>query len=167
MKKIIALLGIFSAFAFASEAATHSTDIIPRTINFVIFVAILWYLVGNKAINFFKERRETIASRLQEIEEKLKETKARKEALKAELENAKVKAKEMVETAKKEAELLQNRIKSQTEEEIAILQKHFEEYKVLEAKKVKKEAVKSFLEEALKDVHISSDEAAKLILKVA
>ena len=167
MKKIIALLGVFGVFAFASEAATHSTDIIPRTINFIIFAAILWYLVGNKAINFFRERKEGIASRLQEVEEKLKEAKAKKEALKAELENAKVTAKEMVETAKKEAELLQNRIKAQTEEEIKNLQKHFEEYKVIEARKVKREAVKSFLEETLKDVHISSDEAAKLILKVA
>jgi len=167
MKKIIALLGLFSAFAFASDAAAHTTDIIPRTVNFLIFAAILWYLVGNKAINFFKQRKEGIASRLQEIEEKLKESKARKEALKAELENSKVKAKEIVETAKKEAEYLQNKIKAQAEEEIALLQKHFEEFKVLEAKKVKKEVVKEFLEETLKDVHISSDEAAKLILKVA
>lgn len=167
MKKIVALLGLFSAFAFASEAAAHTTDIIPRTINFLIFVAILWYLVGNKAINFFKERKNKIASRLQEIEEKLKESKARKEALKAELENSKIKAKEIIEDAKKEAQYLDNKIKAQTEEEIALLQKHFEEFKVLESKKIKKECVKEFLEETLKDVHISSDEAAKLILKVA
>ena len=167
MKKIVALLGIFSAFAFASEAATHTTDIIPRTINFLIFAAILWYLVGNKAINFFKQRKESIASRLQEIEEKLKESKARKEALKAELENSKIKAKEIVENAKMEAKYLENKIKAQTEEEIALLQKHFEDFKVLESKKIKKEVVKEFLEETLKDVHITSDEAAKLILKVA
>jgi len=167
MKKIIALLGLFSAFAFASETAVHTTDIIPRTVNFLIFAAILWYLVGNKAINFFKQRKEKIASRLQEIEEKLKESKSRKEALKAELENSKIKAKEIIENAKMEAKYLENKIKTQTEEEIALLQKHFEEFKVSEAKKVKKEAVKEFLEEILKDVHIKSDEAAKLILKVA
>lgn len=167
MKKIIALLDLFSAFAFAADAASHTTDIIPRTVNFLIFVAILWYLVGNKAINFFKQRKEGIASRLQKIEEKLKESKARKEALKAELENSKIKAKEIIEEAKREAKYLENKIKTQTEEEITLLQKHFEEFKVLESKKVKKEAVKEFLEEILKDVHISSDEAAKLILKVA
>ena len=166
MKKIIALVGVFSAFAFASEAA-HTTDIIPRTINFIIFAAILWYLVGNKAINFFKQRKESIASRLQEIEEKLKESKARKEALKAELENSKIKAKEIVKDAHNEAKYLEEKIKSQTAEEIALLQKHFEDFKVLESKKIKKEVVKEFLEEILKDVHISSDEAAKLILKVA
>ena len=166
MKKIVALFGVLSVFAFASDAAAH-TDIIPRTINFLIFVAILWYLVGNKAINFFKERREKIASRLQEIEEKLKESKANKEALKAELEKSKAKAKEIIEDAKKEADFLANKIKTQTEEEVAILQKHFEDFKVAESKKVKKEVVKEFLEDTLKDIHISSDEAAKIILKVA
>ena len=167
MKKIIVLLGLFSAFAFAADAANHTTDIIPRTVNFLIFAAILWYLVGSKAINFFKQRKEKIASRLQEIEEKLKESKSRKEALRAEFENSKIKAKEIIEDAKMEAKYLENKIKTQTEEEIALLEKHFEEFKVLEAKKVKKEAVKEFLEELLKDVHIKSDEAAKLILKVA
>ena len=166
MKKIVVLITVFGAFAFASEAA-HTTDIIPRTINFLIFAAILWYLVGNKAINFFKQRKENIASRLQEVEEKLKESKARKEALKAELENSKIKAKEIVENAKNEAKYLENKIKSQTQEEIALLQAHFEEFKKLESKKIKKEVVKEFLEETLKDVHITSNEAAKLILKVA
>ena len=166
MKKIVILFGVFSAFAFASEAA-HTTDIIPRTINFLIFAAILWYLVGNKAINFFKQRKESIASRLQEIEEKLKESKARKEALKAELENSKIKAKEIIKDAHNEAKYLEERIKSQTAQEIALLQKQFEEFKEIESKRVKKEVVKVFLEEILKDVHITSDEAAKLILKVA
>jgi len=166
MKKTVLFLSLFGVFAFASEAAGH-TDIIPRTINFLIFVAILWYLAGNKIVNFFKQRRENIAKKFQEIEEKLKESKARKEALKAELENAKVKAREIVENAKKEAELLESKIKAQTEEEIKILQKQFEEFKKYETQKAKKEVVEAFLNETLRDIHITSEDAAKLILKVA
>ncbi len=166
MKKTVLFLSLFGVFAFASEAAGH-TDIIPRTINFLIFVAILWYLAGNKIINFFKQRKENIAKKFQEIEEKLKESKAKKEALKAELENAKVKAREIVENAKKEAELLEAKIKVQTEEEIKILQKQFEEFKKYETQKAKKEVVEAFLNETLKDIHITSEDAAKLILKVA
>ncbi len=168
MKKIALLLGLFSAFAFASGdySITH-TDFIPRTINFLIFVAILWYVGGNKLVNFFKQRKEKIAKQFQEIEEKLKESKARKEALKAELENAKIKAKEIIENAKKEAELLEVKIKEQTEEEIKILQKQFEEFKKYETQKAKKEVIEMFLKETLKDVHITSEDAAKLILKVA
>jgi len=164
MKKLALLIGLFSTFALASEAAAH-TDIVPRTINFLIFVAILWYLAGNKIVNFFKQRKERIAKQFQEIEEKLKESKARKEALKAELENAKIKAKEIIENAKKEAELIDKKIKDQVEEEIKILQKQFEEYKKYETQKAKKEVVEIFLEETLKDIHISSEDAAKLILK--
>ena len=165
MKKIALLSVVLSAIAFASEAAAHHTDIIPRTINFLIFVAILWYLAGNKIVNFFKERKDKIAKQYQEIENKLKESKAQKEALKAELENAKAKAKEIVENAKEEAELIKNKIKAQTEEEIKIMQKQFEDYKKYETQKAKKEVVKVFLSEALKDVHITSEDAAKLILK--
>jgi len=169
MKKLAFLGLVFSGVLFASEAAeaVHHTDIIPRTVNFVIFVAILYYLTWDKIITFFKNRRESIAKKFQEIEDKLKESKEKKEALRKELENAKLKAKEIVENAKAEAKLLEEKIKAQTEEEIKLLQKQFEEFKKVETNRVKKEAVREFLEEVLKDVRLSSEDAAKLILKVA
>ncbi len=165
MKKIIAFLGIFAVFALAGDFS--HTDIIPRTINFIIYAAILWYLAGNKIIGFFKQRKEQIAKKFSEIENKLKESKLRKEALKAELENAKVKAKEIIENAKMETELINKKIKQETEEEIKILQKQFEEFKQMEQNKIKKEVVREFLDKALEEIHISSDDAVKLILKVA
>jgi len=165
MKK--ALLIALGVFAFASEAASGHTDIIPRTINFLIFVALLWYLVGDKVKRFFAERREKIAKKFQEIENKLKESKERKEKLKEELIQTKKFAEEIIETAKKEAELVEKKIKASVEEEIKILQKHFEEFKESEIKKAKQEAVKEFMDEVLKDVHITSEDAAKLILKAA
>jgi len=165
MKKALLLLVILSVSVFASDIS--HTDIIPRTINFIIYVAILWYLAGNKVINFFKQRKENIAKKFSEIENKLKESKLKKEALKAELENAKVKAKEIIENAKMEAELIEKKIKAQTEEEIKLLEKQFEEFKVLEENKIKKEAVKEFLDKTLAEIHISSEDAVKLILKVA
>ncbi len=167
MKKVTLLGAIFASALFASEAAAGHTDIIPRTINFLIFAAILWYLVGDKAKKFFAERKERIAKRFQEIEEKLKESKARKEALKAQVSEAKQMANEIIETAKKEAELIEKKIKAQVEEEIAILQKHFEEFKENEIKKTKQEAVKEYLDDIFKDVHITSEDAAKLVLKAA
>ena len=108
MKKL-GLITLFSAAAFASEMAAH-TDIVPRTINFLIFVAILWYLAGNKIINFFKQRQENIAKRFQEVQSKLKEAKTKKETLKAELENAKAKAEEIVNNAKEEAKHIEEQM---------------------------------------------------------
>ncbi len=163
MKKVL-LVTLFSVAAFANEMAAH-TDIIPRTINFLLFVAILWYLAGNKIVNFFKQRREKIAKRFQEVESKLKEAKAKKEKAKAELENAKVKAEEIVKNAQAEAEHIKEIIKQQLEEEIKILEKQFEEFKKYETQKTRKEAVKEFLDETLKDVHVTSEDAAKLLIK--
>ncbi len=165
MKKLL-LIGILSVFAFANEAAS-GTDIVPRVINFLIFAAILWYLVGNKAIAFFRNRKEEIANKFQKVEDELKAAKQKKEELQAKLEEAEIKAKEIVEDAKKEAEFIYNKIIEETKEELAILEKHFEEAKVNEIRKAKKEAVKAFLENVLKDVHLSSEDAAKLVLKVA
>ena len=167
MKKAL-LIALLSAVAFASEAAANGgTDIVARTINFLIFAAILWYLVGNKAIAFFKNRKEEIASKFQEIENRLKEAKNRETALKRQLEEAKIKATEIIEDSKKEAEHIYNSILEETKAELEMLEKHFEEAKIAEIRKAKREAIKAFLEDVLKDVHLSSEDAAKLVLKVA
>jgi len=168
MKKALFLVALFSGVLFANEAvAGGGTDIVARTINFLIFAAILWYLVGNKAIAFFRNRKEEIANKFQEVENRLKEAKQRKEELKAKLEEAKLKANEIIEDAKKEADHIYASIIQNTKAELEMLEKHFEEAKIAEINKAKREAVKAFLEDVLKDVHLSSEDAAKLVLKVA
>jgi len=166
MRKLL-LVAFLGGLLFASEAASSGTDIVARTINFIIFVAIIWYLVGNKAISFFRNRKEEIARKFQEVENKLKEAKLKKEELKAKLEEAEIKATEIIEDAKTEAEHIYNKIIEETKVELEMLEKHFEEAKVAEIKKAKREAIKLFLEEVLKDVHLTSEDAAKLVLKVA
>jgi len=161
MKKLLFI--VIGTFLFASEGV--ETDIVARVINFLIFAAILWYLVADKVVSFFRERKEKIAKKFQEVEEKLKETKEQKEMLKAKLEEAKVKANEIIEDSKKEAELIYNNIIKEAKEEVELYKKHFEEFKEIEIKKAKKEAVKEFLEDVLKDVHITSEDAAKIVLK--
>ena len=161
MKKLLFIL--IGTFLFASGAG--ETDIVARTINFLIFVAILWYLVVDKIIAFFKERKEKIARNFQEVEERLKTAKEQKEMLKAKLEEAKVKANEIIDDSKKEAGLIYSNIIKETKEEIELYKKHFEEFKEIEIKKAKQEAVKEFLEDVLKDIHITSQDAAKIVLK--
>ena len=168
MKKFAFLVALLGSFLYASEAmGSGDTDIVARTINFLIFAAILWYLVGNKAKTFFENRRNEIANRFQEVENKLREAKEEKEALLAKLEEAKKMANEIVEDAKSETKVIYDNIINSTKEEIALLEKHFEEAKKYEIAKAKKDAVKAFLTDVLKDVHISSEDAAKIVLKVA
>lgn len=167
MKKISFLTLILSVFSFAAEGGISSTDFIPRTINFLIFVAILWYLVGNRAVDFFKKRKENIASRFQEVENKLREAKVKKEELEAKLEEAKITAKEIIENSKNEAVVISNKIMEDTKGELAAMDKLFEVYKEGELRKAKKDVVKLFMNEIFKDIHISGEDAAKLILKAA
>jgi F-type H+-transporting ATPase subunit b len=167
MKKL-ALLGIIlSAVLFANEAANAGTDIIPRTINFLIFVAILWYLIGNKAIAFFKSRKEGIAAKFQEVETRLREAKTKKETLEAKLEEAKATAKTIIEDAKKEADVIYKQTLENGKLEIEGMEHLFETYKESEIRKAKREIVKVYLENILKDIHIGSEDAAKIILKAA
>ena len=161
MKKLLFIL--IGTSLFASGAA--ETDIVARVINFLIFVAILWYLIADKVIAFFRERKEKIANKFQEVEKKLKKTKEQKELLKAKLEEAKIKANEIVEDSKKEAEVIYNDIIKEAKEEVELYKKHFEEFKEIEIKKAKQEALKEFLEDVLKDIHITSEDAAKIVLK--
>ena len=161
MKKLLFIL--IGTSLFASGAA--ETDIVARVINFLIFVAILWYLIADKVIAFFRERKEKIAKNFQEVEEKLKTTKEQKEMLKVKLEETKAKANEIVDDAKKEAGYIYSSIIKEVKEEIEIYKKQFEEFKKVEIQKAKKEAIKEFLEDVLKDVHITSKNAAKIVLK--
>ena len=97
MKKL--LLVLVGTFLFAG-GGEGETDIVVRVINFSIFVAILWYLMADKVIGFFRERKESIARKFQEVEDRLKKTKEQKEMLKTKLEEAKVKANEIVDDSK-------------------------------------------------------------------
>jgi F-type H+-transporting ATPase subunit b len=166
MKRLSVLIFVLNAVLWANESAS-GTDIIPRTINFLIFVGLIWYLVGNRIVGFFQKRREEIAKRFQEVENRLREAKAKKEELEAKLEDAKIKANEIIEDAKKEAQLIYNNLIEEAKLEIERMEKIFEDYKETEKRKAEKEIVREFLQDILKDIHISSEEAAKLVLKVA
>ena len=50
MKKLLVVL--IGTFLFASEGG--ETDIVARVINFLIFVAILWYLIADKVSKYHK-----------------------------------------------------------------------------------------------------------------
>jgi F-type H+-transporting ATPase subunit b len=87
------LLGLLSGLAmvgmaWGSEAGGHGgidpaklTDLLYRTINFVIFAGILYWLAAKPIKNFFAGRKEEISTELQDLEtEKIKVQKALKQA---------------------------------------------------------------------------------------
>ncbi len=166
MKKLLFFVGLSTAL-LANEhtvTLTHS-DFIPRVINFIIFVAILWYLLADKVKTFYANRSKAIADSFAEVEAKLKESKAEKEALKAKVEEAHKKAEDIVKTAQKEVEIIKSNILNSAKAEVEAMEKQLNDYKTFEENKMKKEVVKDYLNNLAKDIHLSSEEVANIVTK--
>ena len=142
-------------------------DIVPRTINFIIFAAILYYLIANPVKNAYKGRIEGIAARLDNIEQKLKESKVKKDDAIKRVEEAKANADGLVETARKEAFLISERIKEETMQEIVNLEKSFQDQKEFEKRRMVKSVVGEILNEifASDSVKMDQSELINIMLK--
>ncbi len=151
MKKITFLWLLLPVWALASGSAEGAedggTDFFWRLINFLIFFGIIYYLIADKIKAFFKGREDGIAKRLSEVQEKLKEAKAEKESAEQKAKDAEATAADLIAAAKKEAELMTEKINETVAQEKAHLEKAFEERVEVEAKLMKREVVNEVLEE--------------------
>lgn len=166
MKKIFYLI-LFPLCLFGASSGSGEYDIIPRTINFLIFVAILYYFVATPFKNFYKSRIIKISSRLDEIQKKLLESKAKELEMMKKLEDAKASATAALLTAKKEAEILVQETKKETQNELDLLEKHFEEQKDYELRKMEKEVISKILNDIFndKDVQLNQNQIIDIMMK--
>lgn len=160
------LLAPIALFASGGEGG-GSTDIIPRTINFLIFAAIMYYYVADAAKEWYLGRKNEIATKLDSIQVKLKESNSKKEIALAKVEEAKANARALVETAKKEAVLLSEKVAQEAEAEIEGLEKAFEDRVTIERRKMQRVIVCEILDEMFKEGSISldNDEIVKIVTK--
>ncbi|HFW6606853.1 TPA: F0F1 ATP synthase subunit B, partial [Campylobacter jejuni] len=95
------------------------------------------------------------------------ESKAKKLDTMKKLEEAKASAAAALITAKKEAEILVENIKKETQDELDLLQKHFEEQKDYEFRKMEKELVSNTLNEIFSDPNMTlkQSEIIELMMK--
>jgi len=160
--KILILL--LPAFLFAGEG---HTDIIPRTINFLIFAAILYRFIAEPIKNFLKDRSNGILNLLKSIQEKVNESKKIKEEALSNLEASKVLAQNIIEDAKKEAELLALRIQEDFENELKIMQKYYEDKQDIQRRKMVKlvisETIDSLLDKELES--FNNKELINIVIK--
>ncbi len=156
MKRVIVGVVLLGGTLLASEGGGES-DFIPRLVNFLIFAAIIYYLVADHVKNFFKNRSAQIAAKLEEVQQKLKQTKEEKERAEAELQKAKQLAEEILKTSKQEIEIMTKELKEQALKEIALMQKLFEENIELTRRKKIKEITKEVLEELFEDKSLDLD----------
>ena len=170
MRKLLwmtAFLAPAALLASGHEAAEGGTDFVPRLVNFLIFVGILWYFVAEPIKKFFTGRSAEIADRLEEVQRRLKETKEAKEAAQKAYEAAKQTAEEIIESAKKESQLLAKKLDEQLKAELENLEKLQAEKMEVEKRQMVRKTVDGVLEELFKGDAVGMDEKkfVNLIMK--
>ena len=156
MGKIIVTVLLLSAYLFGSDAhAEGSTDIIQRTVNFLIFAGIMVYILAEPVKNYFGGRSAAIANELEKVQERLRESKRLKEAAEHKVEEAERFAAELAESSKKENKILADKILVQCEQELEIIAKQNDVLMELEKRKMVREVVS----EVMNDVMNSSSDA--------
>ena len=167
MKKILLTILVIAPIAlFANDSNVH-TDILERTVNFFIFVAILYYLLADKLKTFFSDRTKSIQTELDKVQDLKKESEKKVSDAKLEIENAKNIADELISSANSDIEAIKTKIEVAVEQEIAYLTKSFDEKTELELRKVKKEVVSNVLNQLLSDdnIALTQEELANIVLK--
>ena len=169
MKKLL-LLGLALAplamFA-SSEGAETNYDIVERTVNFIIFAGILWYLLADKIKAFFADRTASIQAELDKVQDTLKASQDKVEDAANKLEEAKTMAAEIVDGAKADIDSVKQKVAEAVDTEIANLNKSFDERIKVETSKAKRQIVSEVLDELLKsdNLALSQEELANIVLK--
>ena len=123
MSRIIVLMLMISTIALASSAENAGTDIVQRTVNFLLFAGLVWYLVAEPIKNFFTSRSQAIEDEMQKVQDKLKESVALKKEALSKITDAEKFAEDLVVSSKKENKILNDNIMTQCEVDLEILSK--------------------------------------------
>jgi F-type H+-transporting ATPase subunit b len=154
MGKLLITVLMLSAYLFGSDAATEgSTDIVQRTVNFLIFAGILYYILAEPIKNYFGGRSAGIAGELDKVQERLRESKNLRETAENKIEEAQRFVNELNESTKKECKILSDRVITQCDQDIDVMQKQSNSLMALE----KRQMVRSVVNEVMGDVMSASD----------
>ncbi|GAA7139957.1 F0F1 ATP synthase subunit B [Helicobacter pylori] len=142
VKMVLGFLILLSPLC-ATGLDISQTDIIERSLNFLLFAGILWYFLAKKLRAFLHSKSLEISKRLEEIQAQLKVSKENKKKLLKELEQAKEKAELIISDANKEAYTITQKYELQTKMDVENLIKNSKALMDLEVKKIKRELVES------------------------
>jgi F-type H+-transporting ATPase subunit b len=160
---------MISTYALASSgSAEHAdTDILQRTVNFVIFAALIWYLIAEPVKNYFVGRSKGIADELKKVQEKLNESILNKKEALAKISEAEKFAEALKVSSKKENKILNDKIMLQCETDLEILSKHQVSLKKFEERKMVRQVVEDVLDKVLSQSSKTFDKEsmASVILK--
>lgn len=166
MGKILLTLLMLTGVASAS-GGTGETDIVQRAVNFLIFAGILYYLLADVIKGYFGGRSKGIADELEKVQEKLRDSKRAKESAEQKIEEAKKFAVELMETAKKENKILNEKIMQQCEMDLENVSKQNGALMELEQRQMVRNVVETIMGEVLSEESAGLDKEAmaQIIMK--
>ncbi|WP_373005201.1 F0F1 ATP synthase subunit B [Sulfurimonas sp.] len=168
MSRILLLIIMISTYAFASSGAEGGgTDIVQRTVNFLLFFGLVWYLVAEPAKNFFAARSQGIADELQKVQDKLSDSVSLKKEALAKISDAEKFAEELVTASKRENKIINDNIMLQCEADLETITKQSTTLMQFEQRKMVRNVVEDVLSEVLSQSSDSFDKEAmaNVILK--
>jgi len=158
---------MISTYALASEAGHGETDIVQRTVNFLLFAGLVWYLVGEPAKAYFASRSKSIADELKKVQERLDESISLKKEALAKITEAEKFAETLVVSSKKENKIVNDNIMAQCEAELEALTRQNLSLKDFEQRKMVRSVVENVLGETLNQSseNLDKETMANIILK--
>jgi len=167
VSRILVLMLMISTYALASEAGHGETDIVQRTVNFLLFAGLVWYLVGEPAKAFFASRSQSISDELKKVQEKLDESVSLKKEALAKISDAEKFAEELAVTSKKENKIINGNMMTQCDAELDALAKQHISLKDFEQRKMVRSVVENILGETLNQSseNLDKETMANIILK--
>jgi F-type H+-transporting ATPase subunit b len=159
---------MISTYALASSGAeSGGTDIVQRTVNFLLFFGLIWYLVAEPAKNYFAARSQGIADELQKVQDRLNESVNLKKDALSKISEAEKFAEELVAASKKENKILNDSIMLQCESDLVNIAKQSASLMEFEQRRMVRGVVESVLNEVLSQSSESFDKEAmaNVILK--
>jgi len=160
VSRILVTLLAMSTIALASSAEGGSTDIIQRTVNFILFAGLVWYLVAEPMKAYFNARSQGVADELKKVQDKLNETIALKKEALAKISDAEKYADALAISSKKENKVINDNIMVQCEVELENLAKQNISVTEFEQRKMVRSVVENVLNEVLSQSSDSFDKKA-------
>ncbi len=151
MSRVLVFMLMMSTVALASSGNTEhaGTDIVQRTVNFLLFAGLIWYLVAEPVKNYFSSRSQAIADEMQKVQERLKESIAQKKDALAKITEAEKFAEELAANSKKENKILNDNIMTQCDADLEILNKQQATLMDFEQRKMVRAVIEETLDEVL------------------
>lgn len=162
MNKILIITSL-SSVLFGADI--YDTDFIPRAVNFLIFIGILYYLLADKFKTFLDNRKEEIQGRLTQAQEKLANSKKQKIQASTKIQESEKLALEIIKTAKNECKNIAKQYQKQTEHMLSSMKKSYEERMMLDTRSAKVDIAKIILNDVVDNSFgsISQEQVVKII----